>query len=229
MPSLPLLRDYIHGKGTDMMSRWIENDVLFSGLSFEKRPKRIYPIRQQRYQTRAEYEMSQLLPRAVVYARCHNGELPIFIRPPFGGNAIVEGNIVKADLRNGGIGSLFISRLTFHSPNHSVSAKPSGLTKMHFAPTFGRFRFALPEIGALSGVASIPHEYDIKRLSTRRLRAHTFMKVDRDDVALGNCAKVSETHGQSSPVASRDFNLTKREMAGTQAPTTTDRPHKTPV
>lgn len=65
--------------------------VAFNGFSFGRLKSAHYPKRCTENFLRAEREISQILPRAVAYFKSHGDCLPLLLRPPFLGKAIVSG------------------------------------------------------------------------------------------------------------------------------------------
>lgn len=80
-------------------SPFATGDVIFDGFRFTRSPAESYPIRAEKHIDRAEFEVSQILPRAAAYHKKHGRLLPLLVCPPFTGRATISG--AGAVLREG--------------------------------------------------------------------------------------------------------------------------------
>lgn len=115
---------------------FLGNFIGFDGFRYVKAsgdPIRFWPMRAKRNVRRAEYEMSQLMPRAVAYYQRYGKILPILVRPPFEGPVQITGRAVIESSRERNV--IFFPLGTHFGPHFPrKDRRASSHLTMPFAP-----------------------------------------------------------------------------------------------
>ena len=145
---------------------YFNGDVAFDGLAYRSAREyssSFFPLRMQRNLARAEFEISQLLPRATAYRRLYKHCLPILIRPPvtgrvkFGGAAIVDQTAASETV-------VFVGEVDILPPMPRI-CRADAMKSLLFAPRLSRSNVALTEVRAvadLKGRRGTLHPHDLR-------------------------------------------------------------------